>query len=29
VVRGLELSLAEGLDLEKRLVRQLHTSKAK
>jgi enoyl-CoA hydratase len=29
VVRGLDLSLAEGLDLEKRLVSQLHTSKAK
>ncbi len=29
VVRGLDLSLAEGLDLEKRLVSQLHASKAK
>ena len=28
VVRGLDLSLAEGLDLEKRLVSQLHTLKA-
>jgi enoyl-CoA hydratase/carnithine racemase len=29
VVRGLDLSLAEGLDLEKRLLRQLYTLKAK
>ena len=29
VVRGLDLSLAEGLDLEKRLVSQLHTLKSK
>jgi enoyl-CoA hydratase/carnithine racemase len=29
VVRGLDLSLADGLDLEKRLASQLHTLKAK